>query len=187
MAKRLRDKLFRSRRDLVKAGGIMKSLEAAQFVRNAELQLGKIIDATRRPGGFSTLSPVQRRLLVAAILATVIPSDGKILEIEIQHFLSHLRQRYRFHIADQKQAMDFLNEGLSAEQLQQAAKQLQELLSIEDRMALIGMLWDIALCDHHLHPAEEALIHSVARHAGVARKKVIEEQARAARANSIGR
>jgi uncharacterized tellurite resistance protein B-like protein len=179
--------LFRSSLVLVKDWGTMNHPnEPALPERRSAFRLGEIVDATRQPGGFARLTPQQRRLLLAAILASTIPADGKVLNIEIQHFLGHLRQRYQFQLGDQKQAMAFLTEDLCAEELQQAAKQLPELLSIDDRIALIGMLWDIALCDHELHPSEEALIYNVADHAGVARKKVVEEQARASRANGIG-
>ncbi|MDE2385687.1 MAG: TerB family tellurite resistance protein [Alphaproteobacteria bacterium] len=148
--------------------------------------LARIIDITRQPGGFARLNTAQRRQLLAAILAAVIPCDGKVLDVEVEHFLTHIRQRYQFQLGDQKQAMAFLAGGLSEEQLQQAARQLPELLSVEDRVALIGLLWDIALCDHELHPAEEALVYGVADRAGVVRKRVAEEQARAARANGVG-
>jgi len=116
----------------------------------------------------------------------VIPSDGKVLAIEVQQFYGHLRQRYQFQMLSQSQTLAFLNETLTPDQLLQAAKQLPELLSIEDRISLIGMLWDIALCDHELHPFERALIYGVSDHAGVPRKKVVEEQARASRAHGMG-
>ena len=54
---------------------------------------------------------------------------------------------------------------------------MPDLLSIDDRTQLIGMLWDLALCDHELHQNEETLIYKVADAAGVLRKRVAEQQA----------
>lgn len=57
---------------------------------------------------------------------------------------------------------------------------LAGLLGIEDRCVLVGHMWDVALSDKELHAAEEALISSLSDRAGVPRKRVIEQQARAA-------
>jgi uncharacterized tellurite resistance protein B-like protein len=62
-------------------------------------------------------------------------------------------------------------------------KRIPDLLSIEDRSAMIGALWDIALCDKELHDLEERLIYEIADAVAVPRKKVAEELARAAARN----
>ncbi len=65
------------------------------------------------------------------------------------------------------------------------AKHLPELLSIEDRTHLVGMLWDIALCDHDLHQNEKSLIYKIADASGVLRKRVVEQHAIAASRNGM--
>ena len=147
--------------------------------------LQDILNIVKLPSGFSRLTPMQRRALVAAILASVIPIDGRVRDIEIKHFIDHLQNKYQFTKDEQKIALSFLRNGLTPEQLKDAAKQLQELLSADDRANLVGMMWDVALSDHELHPQEEHLILSVADIAGVARKRVIEERTRAASANGV--
>lgn len=156
-----------------------------ELVLNESKALQDILNTVKLPSGFSRLTSVQRRKLVAAILASVIPSDGRVRDIEIKHFIDHLQNKYQFTKDEQKIALSFLRNGLNAEQLKDAAKQLQELLSADDRAKLVGLMWDVAMADHELHPAEERLIYSVADLAGVARKRVVEEQARAASANGI--
>ena len=147
--------------------------------------LQDILNTVKLPSGFARLTPGQRRKLIAAILATVIPSDGKLREVEIKHYVDHLKHKYQFTKDEQKVAMRFFRHGLTADQLKMAAKQLQELLSADDRAKLVGMMWDVAMSDHELHPEELRLIYSVADIAGVAKSRVLEEQARAASATGL--
>jgi uncharacterized tellurite resistance protein B-like protein len=65
---------------------------------------------------------------------------------------------------------------LTGDELTDASKTLTELLSVEDRVNLIGLLWDVALCDLELAPEEEAMVIKVADLADVPRKRVIEQQ-----------
>lgn len=164
--------------------GRMKSAEPAQLPRGLDIR--SIIALTQQHNGFAKLSSTQRRLLIAAILAAVLPRDGKVLDVEVQHFLGHLKNRYQFSAQDQELAMQFLNTALTEVELLKAARQLPELLSAEDCVTLIGLMWDIACCDQEAHATETALIFKVADHAGVARKRALEEQNRAARANGLG-
>ena len=157
----------------------------SQLVPTESNGLQDIFNIVKEPAGFSRLTTSQRRQLVAAILASVIPSDGKVRDVEIKHFVMHLHQKYQFSVQDQKVALSYLRNGLTTEQLKEAAKQLQELLSADDRTKLIGLMWDVAMSDQELHSEEERLIYLVADLAGVVRKRVIEEQARAASTNGI--
>ena len=97
-------------------------------------------------------------MLIAAILGAVVPRDGKVLDVELQHYLGHLKTRYQFSPTDQKMAMEFVENGFTEDELLQAAKQLPELLNVEDRSTLIGLMWDIACCDQELHAKETELI-----------------------------
>lgn len=131
------------------------------------------------PQGFSKLQPNQRKFLLAAVLGSIVPADGKIRDVEMKHLETHLKQKYNCAPETLKLALSYANTGLANEQLQKAASQLTELLSIEDRTSLIGLLWDIAICDNELHSNEETMIYKIADSAGVPRKRVAEQQARA--------
>jgi len=150
------------------------------------MDISSIIATTKLHNGFAKLSSSQRRLLIAAILASVVPCDGKVLDVELQHYLGHLKTHYQFSPQDQAIAMQFLEKGFNQEELMQAARQLTELLSVEDRAKLIGLMWDIACADQDLHKSEAELIFKIADGAGVVRKRAVEEQAKAARANGLG-
>lgn len=145
--------------------------------------LQPIVDILRKPGGCRLLQPRQRRLLVAAILASIIPCDGKVLDVEVNRFVELLRGKLRFAPEDVGAALQNMNHGLSAEELQLASRHLPELLGTEDRTILIGLLWDLAMCDKELHPLEEQMVFGLAARAEVVHKLVVEELARAARIN----
>jgi uncharacterized tellurite resistance protein B-like protein len=147
---------------------------------NARTMIAQIIERIATPNGFAKLSPVQRKFLLAAILSSIVPADGKVREIEIDHLRQHLQHKYQLNAEQLREALAFAGHGLPGNQMQQAAKHLPDLLSIDDRASLIGMMWDIALSDKELHTSEEAMIYKFADDAGVARKKVVEQQARIA-------
>lgn len=139
-----------------------------------------IMETIATPSGFAKLSPSQRKYLLAAILGSIIPVDGKVRAVEIEYFETFLKTKYQFSKETLKIAQAFAKAELQSEALQKAARHLPDLLSIEDRTNLIGMLWDIALCDQELHATEDALIYNIADQAGVPRKRVAEQQAVAA-------
>lgn len=150
-----------------------------------DLMITDIMATLETPNGFSKLQPNQRKILLAAILGSIIPCDGKIREVEVKHLRDHLQQRFGLTTTILKSAIAHASIGLNPEYLKKACAQLPELLSIEDRTNLIGMLWDIALCDHELHSTEEKMIYAVADSSGVPRKRVAEMQSRAQ--SNIGR
>ena len=160
-----------------------KSSLAAEPARGLGIQ--DIIAITRQHGGFSKLTSLQRKLLIAALMGTVLPCDGKVLEVEIQHFLGHLKNRYQFSPHEQQIALQNLKFKFAESDLVQAAKQLPELLSPEDCAQLIAMMWDIACCDQEIHVTELALIFKISDCAGVMRKRANEEQQRAKRTNGM--
>jgi uncharacterized tellurite resistance protein B-like protein len=151
----------------------------------AVMEIAQILATSQQHNGFAKLNSSQRKLLLAAVLASMIPADGKIHVNELEHFSAHLKKKYQFTDDALHQAMVFTKRGLSPEQLEQATKQLPEMLNMEDRAHLIGMLWDLAFCDHELHGNEEKLVYMVADKAGVPRKRVAEEQAKAVRINAV--
>ena len=140
--------------------------------------MAEIMSKLDQPSGFAKLLPNQRKFLLAAVLGSIVPADGKIRDVEMQHLEAHLKQKYNCTPETLKLAMSYANTGLADKHLQKAARQLTELLSIEDRTALIGLLWDIAICDNELHKSEESLIYKIADAAEVPKKRVAEQQAR---------
>jgi uncharacterized tellurite resistance protein B-like protein len=146
----------------------------------AKAIIAQIIEKIATPNGFAKLSPPQRKFLFAAILGSIVPADGKVRAVELEHFEAFLKTKYQFAGEPLKIARAFATAELQSEGILTASRYLPDLLSIEDRTALAGMLWDIALCDHELHSNEDALIYKIADNAGVPRKRVAEQQAIAA-------
>jgi uncharacterized tellurite resistance protein B-like protein len=144
-----------------------------------ESALSDIIAKLDLPNGFSRLKPDQRKFLLAAILASVVPVDGKIKAVEVNELKNQLQNRYNLNAETLKLAVSSANTGLTAAQLQKTTEHLSDLLSIDDRTALIRMLWDLAICDDELHASEESLIYKIADSSGVPRRRVAEQQARA--------
>ena len=139
-------------------------------------ELTQIIDKLALPNGFAKLTPVQRRLLLAAVLSSIVPADGHVRKIEMEQLEKLLKTKFQFATGQLQTAMSLANKQGSFTGVETLAKHLPELLSIEDRTLLIGMLWDLALCDHELHQREETLIYKLADAAGVLRKRVAEQQ-----------
>ncbi|MDE2445118.1 MAG: TerB family tellurite resistance protein [Alphaproteobacteria bacterium] len=147
--------------------------------------LADIVEKMSSPNGFSKLTPKQRSLLLAAVLSSVVPADGLVRAVEMQHLEKHLTTKFQFARQSLSEALDLARRTHSQSGIEVMAKHLPELLSIEDRIQLIGMLWDIALCDQELHQNEETLIYKLADAVGVMRKRVVEQQAIAASRNGI--
>lgn len=146
-----------------------------------EGQIEALISRALTPGGFATLSVEQRKYLFAMILAAVVPADGLVRDVEMKHLLAHLAGRYQMQARSLERAAHLVTSRLaSSETAHKLASRMPDLLSIDDRSSMIGMLWDLALCDKELHAQEEELIYRIADQAGVPRKKVAELQARAA-------
>jgi len=140
-------------------------------------QLTQIVEKLAQPNGFAKLTPVQRRLLLAAVLSSIVPADGLIRKVELEQLEKHLKTKFQFANNQIQTALSLARKQDSFVGVETLAKHLPELLSIEDRTQLIGLLWDLALCDHELHEREESLIYKVADAAGVLRKRVVEQQA----------
>jgi uncharacterized tellurite resistance protein B-like protein len=156
-------------------------LSAPNHDLTARLHFQDIIEKISKPGGSASLNVEQRRFLMAALIGSVVPADGKIRPVELEKLREILIGKFSPKQKTLEQAEDLAHANLSTpQQLNIAASRLQDLLSIEDRCNLIGFLWDVALADYELHTNEEKLILRIADLAGVPRKKVIEQQARSA-------
>jgi uncharacterized tellurite resistance protein B-like protein len=114
-------------------------------------------------------------------LAAVIPADLRIRQSEVGHLQKIMTERLNCPAAI---AEDILSLACSKTQpphiTEILAKALPELLGSEDLINLIGQLWELANVDQELHADEERLVYRVADIAGVPRKRVAEQLARAA-------
>lgn len=156
-------------------------LESATALSNAAAQLDDIVALLKEPAGFSRLLPEQRKFVLAVVVASIVPADGKIKPCELEKLQALLRSRMHTSGKTLDHALLLARAGLRGNAaISLSATRLADLLGIEDRCALIGMLWDIALCDYELHAKEEQLIYDIADKAGIPRKKVAEQQARSA-------
>ncbi len=147
----------------------------------AHEHLEEILQILSKVGGFSKLSPVQRKFLMGLVLAAIIPADKRIRNIELEKLQIILRRNLQIteSVAMESLAMAEAppDEIIPVEIL---AKALPDLLGIEDRCTIITYLWELALCDDELHSFEEQLVYKVADISGVPRKKVAEIMARVA-------
>lgn len=140
--------------------------------------LGKLSQPTRNA---VNLTPDERALALGVLLAAMVPMDRKVLEIEIDRLNAIARQHYRIvgHSLSYIESLAREN-PFTVMEVEQFSAHLTERLHIEDRCNLVGLLWEIALCDHHLHELEEQAILAIADRMGVPRKRLVEQQARAA-------
>lgn len=126
------------------------------------------------------LKPEERRLAVTVLLAALVPADRKVREVEIDRLIQLSVEHYKVPghavetIVSIAQAKAF-----HSDELRSVAALVPEILNIGDRCALIGMLWEIALCDKELHRLEEEAIYLIADKLDVPRKTTIEQQAKA--------
>ena len=156
----------------------MTTLQETQIAAAAShAELTQIIETLSLPNGFAKLNSGQRRLLLAAVLSSIVPADGHVRKVETEQLEKILKTKFQFANSQLQTAMSMASKQGSFAGVELLAKHLPELLSIEDRTQLIGLLWDLALCDHELHQREESLIYKVADAAGVLRKRVAEQQA----------
>jgi uncharacterized tellurite resistance protein B-like protein len=148
---------------------------------NAHQHVEEIMQAVAKPDGYARLTQTQRKFLLAAVLGSMVPADSKVKDVELQRIKTHLATKYFLAPQLLDEALVIAHEGLSGGGVEKAAKSIAELLNIDDRINLIGLLWDIALCDLELAQEEENLVYKVADLAQVPRKKVVEQQARVAK------
>jgi uncharacterized tellurite resistance protein B-like protein len=143
--------------------------------------LGLLEKLSRPARDVRQLKPEERRLAIAVLLASLVPADRRVREVEIERLQVLASQHYKVtglsltHIEVLAKEKSF-----SEVELRAIAAHVPEILNIEDRCALVGLLWEIALCDRELHALEEQAIYTIADRLEVPRKRTIEQQARAA-------
>lgn len=143
--------------------------------------LEKIIEMLSRPSGFAKLTSEQRKFMIGVTLAAVVPADLKIKHTEVGHLQKLIKTRLH---CPASMSEDILSLACSKPQPQHItetlAKALPDLLGTEDMINMVGYLWELAIIDHDLHEDEERLVYRVADIAGVPRKRVADQLARAA-------
>ena len=126
------------------------------------------------------LKPDERRLAITVLLAALVPADHKVREVEIERLIDISVEHYRVPVTAIETLKDIaICKRFTVEELTQIALLVPEILNIRDRLQLIGLLWEIALCDRELHALEEEAIFVIADKLEVPRKITIEQQARA--------
>ncbi len=142
--------------------------------------LESIVEILAKPGGFAKLTAGQRKYVLGVALAAVVPVDLKIKHVEVGRLQQIVTTRLN---CPTTMAEDILSLACSKPQPPQItetlAKALPELLGPEDLSAFIGHLWEVAIVDRDLHANEEQLVYRMADLAGVPRKRVAEQLARA--------
>jgi uncharacterized tellurite resistance protein B-like protein len=153
--------------------------EAHRHAANNHLE--EILLHLEKPGGFAKLNTTQRKFLMGLVLASMVPADKRVRNVELERLQVMLKTSLHINgeVAVESMALAEGQKDLCPAVLQ-IAKALPDLLGIEDRCNLIAHLWDLALCDNELHSFEEQLVFKVADLSGVPRKRVAELMARAA-------
>lgn len=143
-------------------------------------QVETIMNTLTQPSGFAGLTVDQRKFILGVAMAAVVPADLKIKHAEVEHLQKIISGRLK---CPKTMSEDILSlacsKPQSSEVTEALARVLPELLGAEDLTNLIGSLWELAIIDHDLHTKEEALVYRMADIAGVPRKRVAEQLARA--------
>ncbi len=146
----------------------------------ANTHFAAIVKKMGQPGGVTKLTINERKFAIAMLIGSVIPADKRILDVEIACLNKILQSKYHITTETLREVDELTIHGnINTDNIENYANKIPELLSIEDRCVLVGQLWDVALSDHHLDPAEERLVFKIADATGVPRKHVIQQQARA--------
>lgn len=142
--------------------------------------LERVVETLSRPGGFAKLTSEQRKFMLGVALAAVVPADLKIRHAEVGHLQKLIQSRL---LCPASMSEDILSLACSKPQpariTETLAKALPELLGAQDMINMVGQLWELAIIDHDLHADEERLVYRVADIAGVPRKRVADQLARA--------
>jgi DnaJ like chaperone protein len=107
---------------------------------------------------------------VISLAAKVAKADGRVTPEEVQTFDRFLRDNLRMSAVDRRMAARIFNEARESDvSATQLARQARGILGpFPDRLRdLVTLLLQIAHADGQLHPAEETLIHGIARDLGL--------------------
>ena len=125
--------------------------------------VAKLDDSKPRAG----LLPNQQKFLTASLLASIITADDRIASEELSQYATLLTNKLLLPEYAIETMADIITHGLDKSELDLAADKLRQSVPIENRIALINMLWSVAFSDNELHPNEETQIHQIAEMIGV--------------------
>ena len=141
----------------------------------------QLLETLARPArDVRLLKPEERRLAVTVLLAALVPADHKVRDIEIDRLMRLSSEAYKVHGNGLETIKNIaICKMFRSEELNSIALLALEILNIEDRSILVGMLWEIAICDNELHKLEEETIYAIAKRMDVPHKTTAEHHARA--------
>lgn len=118
------------------------------------------------------------RVAVMALCIQVMEADGKVLDIEKQALRAHFRDLYS---VDEKEMEALVDAGASAESeaidFFHFTSELKRQLSEEQRISLIGLLWEIVYADGERSEMEDHAIWRIADLLGVSgRERIMKRQ-----------
>jgi len=137
--------------------------------------------------GRKGFSPDDPRIAVAALCMQVMEADGQIKDSEKKRLRKLLKEQYAL---DGKQLDALMAAGLEAESTAvdyfRFTSDLKRHLNTEQRLELIGILWDIVYADGERSEMEDDAIWRIAELLGVsARERIQQRQAAAKRVTGI--
>ena len=123
------------------------------------------------PTGHSPLQDQQTFMLaMISLAAKVAKADGKVTSDEVRAFDHFLRDNLHMDPQERQVAARIFNEARDSNiPAEDFARQMRQVMGHrQDRLRdLISLLMMIAMADGHFHPAEEAMIRSIALNMGL--------------------
>ncbi|MCM2293430.1 TerB family tellurite resistance protein [Allorhizobium sp. BGMRC 0089] len=128
------------------------------------------------------------RVLIAALCFQVMEADGSISEAERESLRQNLKEHYGL---DEEKLESVLETGLEIESeavdYYRFTSELKRRLTAEERLELVGVLWDIVYADGVRTEMEDHILWRVADLLGVSdRDRVLSRKGAAARAGQVG-
>ncbi len=158
-------------------GGPIGAIIGGALGSNIEIKTGKIHPGARPhhhgsgPGGYSPLQDQQTFMLaMISLAAKVAKADGQVTNDEVRAFDNFLRDQLHMDRQERQVAARIFNEARDSNiPAEEFARQMRQVMGHrQDRLRdLISLLMMIAMADGHFHPAEEALIRSIASNMGL--------------------
>lgn len=157
-------------------GGPIGAIIGGALGSNIGIKTGKVHPGARSqygggPTGYSPLQDQQTFMLaMISLAAKVAKADGKVTADEVQAFNNFLRDNLHMDPQERQVAARIFNEARDSNiPAEDFARQMRQVMGHrQDRLRdLISLLMMIAMADGHFHPAEEAMIRSIASNMGL--------------------
>lgn len=156
-------------------GGPFGAIIGGALGSNVKIKTGKIHPGARSyQQGYGSHSALQDQqtfmLAMISLAAKVAKADGRVTSEEVRTFDHFLRDNLHMDQQERQVAARIFNEARdSSIPAEEFAQQIRQLMGHrQDRLRdLISLLMMIAMADGHFHPAEEAMIRSIATSMGL--------------------